>query len=174
MCAVFVASLLPALSAAHAAGEPACALCVLATGLGPAVDLQDLDLGREYNGKAAMDASMTYTELTVKALASLAHHHRIHAQGWDPYETSPRFNVGIYSCINVHINIHPRIYVRTPNTSTNRNASTNADTKPDPATAATLHAHLQMRTPKRDGASPSQQGAANPNPSLPPPFLLLL
>ncbi|KAJ7446642.1 hypothetical protein B0H11DRAFT_1929975 [Mycena galericulata] len=66
--------LLPALSAAHAAGEPACALCVLATGLGPAVDLQDLDLGREYNGKAAMDASMTYTELTVK-LHQCPHQH---------------------------------------------------------------------------------------------------
>ncbi|KAJ7513064.1 NAD(P)-binding protein [Mycena galericulata] len=68
--AAFIAGLLPALSAARAAGEPANALSVLAAGLGPAVDLQNLGLERGYSGKAAMDASATYTELMVEELAS--------------------------------------------------------------------------------------------------------
>ncbi|KAJ6493503.1 hypothetical protein DFH09DRAFT_1104500 [Mycena vulgaris] len=54
---------------ARAAGEPASVLSVLGAGHGPAVDLQDLCLVKEYSGKAAMDASATYTDLMVEEFA---------------------------------------------------------------------------------------------------------
>ncbi|KAJ6489466.1 hypothetical protein DFH09DRAFT_1209026, partial [Mycena vulgaris] len=61
--------MLPALQRARAAGEPASVLSVLGAGHGPAVDLQNLCLVKEYSGKAAMDASATYTDLMVEEFA---------------------------------------------------------------------------------------------------------
>ncbi|KAJ7455768.1 NAD(P)-binding protein [Mycena latifolia] len=66
----FATGLLPALQRARAAGEPASVLSVLGAGHGPAVDLADLGLERGYTGKAAMDASATYTDLMVEELAA--------------------------------------------------------------------------------------------------------
>ncbi|KAJ6514158.1 NAD-P-binding protein [Mycena vulgaris] len=66
----FATGMLPALQRARAAGEAASVLSVLGAGHGPAVDLQDLGLMKGYSGKAAMDASATYTDLMVEELAA--------------------------------------------------------------------------------------------------------
>ncbi|KAJ6580382.1 NAD-P-binding protein [Mycena vulgaris] len=62
----FATGILPALQRARAAGEPANVLSALGAGRGPAVDLQDLGLVKGYSGKAAMNASATYTDLMVE------------------------------------------------------------------------------------------------------------
>ncbi|KAJ7029431.1 NAD-P-binding protein [Mycena alexandri] len=65
----FAVGMLSALRRAREAGEPAGVMSVLTAGHGHHVDLNDLGLDRGYTGKAAMDASATYTELMVEELA---------------------------------------------------------------------------------------------------------
>ncbi|KAJ7235261.1 NAD-P-binding protein [Mycena rebaudengoi] len=65
----FVDALMPALEAAHAAGEDARVMSVLAAGLGGPVDLDDLGLKRAYTLKKAAAASPTYNDLWLQELA---------------------------------------------------------------------------------------------------------
>ena len=57
--------LLPLLHKAKDEGEPASVLSILAAGMGPQVDLDDLGLKNSYSGIKAMMQSVSYNDLMV-------------------------------------------------------------------------------------------------------------
>ncbi|KAJ7485945.1 NAD(P)-binding protein, partial [Mycena latifolia] len=105
----FTTGLLPALQRARAAGEPASVMSVLGAGRGPAVDLHDLGLEKGYTGKAAIDASITYTDLMVEELAArnpdvaftrafpgLVDTPLFHFKHWAARALTPAIKLGLY------------------------------------------------------------------------------
>ncbi|KAJ7613093.1 hypothetical protein FB45DRAFT_759386 [Roridomyces roridus] len=65
----FIRDLMPALEAAHKAGEDAKVISVLAAGHGGAIDLNDLGLKKSFSVPNASKAGCTYTDLMVTAYA---------------------------------------------------------------------------------------------------------
>ncbi|KAJ7079302.1 NAD-P-binding protein [Mycena belliarum] len=66
----FIRDLLPALEAAHAAGQDAKVMSVLGAGYGGAIDLEDLGLKRTFSLPNAAAAAPTYTDIAVNDFAA--------------------------------------------------------------------------------------------------------